>query len=124
MQTFKQKSSLTRNLKKNGIDVSTGEILQNDAGGWFFQNAAAKAAHEARLAKTTKNVKSADTEKAPILRKSEIESPCAVVWTLADTMTDARRKDVIAAAVAKGVAFYTARTQYQLWRQASKASAK
>lgn len=50
-----------------------------------------------------------------ILRESTIKSPCYVVWCLADEMTGARRKDVIAAAVAKGVAFYTARTQYQLW---------
>jgi len=39
---------------------------------------------------------------------------------LADSMPGARRKDVIAAAEAKGVAFYTARTQYQLWAQVQK----
>lgn len=55
-----------------------------------------------------------------ILRKSEIESPCFVVWDTADKMIGARRKDVIAACVAKGVAFYTARTQYQLWLTAVK----
>jgi predicted nucleic-acid-binding Zn-ribbon protein len=58
------------------------------------------------------------------LRKSTIESPCYIVWDTADKMSkqNARRKDVIAACVAKGVAFYTARTQYQLWLSAKNAS--
>ena len=55
-----------------------------------------------------------------ILRTSTIESPCFTVWDTADKMTGARRKDVIAACVAKGIAFYTARTQYQLWLTAKK----
>ena len=68
------------------------------------------------------------TEKAPkakaepkvIENRSTAEKPCRLVWDLADFMVGARRKDVIAAAVAKGVAFYTARTQYQLWAQIQK----
>jgi len=59
--------------------------------------------------------------KLDVLRKSLIESPCYVVWDTADKMKGARRKDVIAACVAKGIAFYTARTQYQLWLASSKA---
>jgi hypothetical protein len=55
-----------------------------------------------------------------ISHKSEIESPCFVVWDTADKMVGARRKDVIAACVEKGVAFYTARTQYQLWFNSKK----
>jgi len=50
-----------------------------------------------------------------LLRASVVESPCWLVWDTADNMPGARRKDVIAACVAKGVAYYTARTQYQLW---------
>ena len=59
-----------------------------------------------------------------ILRKSTIESPCFIVWDTADKMSKqgARRKDVIAACVEKGVAFYTARTQYQLWLSSKNAS--
>jgi len=45
--------------------------------------------------------------------------PCKKVWIIADEMLAAnplvRRKDVIAACVEAGVAFYTARTQYQQW---------
>jgi hypothetical protein len=55
-----------------------------------------------------------------IVRASTIESPCFVVWDTADNMKGARRKDVIAACIAKGVAYYTARTQYQLWLTAKK----
>jgi hypothetical protein len=55
--------------------------------------------------------------KADILRESTIESPCQVVWEIAEEMFNDghKRKDIIAACVAKGIAFYTARTQYQKW---------
>lgn len=47
--------------------------------------------------------------------ESKVESPVRAMWDLCDNMTSSRRKDVIAAAVEKGISFYTARTQYQLW---------
>lgn len=47
--------------------------------------------------------------------ESKVESPVRAMWDLCDSMVENRRKDVIAAAVAKGIAYYTARTQYQLW---------
>lgn len=47
--------------------------------------------------------------------ESRIENPVFEMWTLCDKMQNSRRKDVIAAAVAKGIAFGTARTQYQHW---------
>lgn len=52
--------------------------------------------------------------------RSTVEKPVLLVWNLCDAMTGARRKEVVAAAVAKGVAFYTASTQYQLWYQVQK----
>lgn len=45
-----------------------------------------------------------------------------VCWDLFLEQPDLKRKDAIAAAVAKGVAFYTARTQYQKFFQAQKNS--
>jgi len=60
----------------------------------------------------------------PALRgKSEIDDPVLEVWLLAHAMwakakaegTKPRRKDVIAAGEALGIAFYTVRTQYQAW---------
>lgn len=53
--------------------------------------------------------------KDEIVQESTVEHPCKLVWHIADAMKGARRKDVLAACVARGVAFYTARTQYQLW---------
>ncbi len=58
--------------------------------------------------------------RAEMSHKSTATRPCRLVWDLADSMVGARRKDVIAAAEAKGVAYYTARTQYQLWAQVQK----
>jgi hypothetical protein len=60
--------------------------------------------------------------------KSTVEGPTKLVWAIADEMfaanPDTKRKDVIAAAQARGIAYYTARTQYQQWLTATKASKK
>ncbi len=70
------------------------------------------------------------TEKAETERthKSGIEKPCTVVWDVASAMFAAdpntKRKDVLAECERRGVAFYTARTQYQQWLVATRASAK
>lgn len=57
-------------------------------------------------------------------RVSTIGNPCLAVWTKADEMfatnPHTRRKDVIAACVTMGIAFYTARTQYQQWLTVNK----
>lgn len=45
-----------------------------------------------------------------------------VCWDIFAASPDMKRKDAIQAAVDAGVAFYTARTQYQKWFTASKAS--
>ena len=55
-----------------------------------------------------------------IIRHSTTELPCQRVFIIADQMIGARRKDVVAACVAAGVAYYTARTQYQHWLTARK----
>lgn len=56
--------------------------------------------------------------------KSTVESPTKLVWRIADSMKGARRKDIIAACEAAGVAYYTARTQYQHYTTAVKEQAK
>lgn len=60
----------------------------------------------------------------PKVNKSSVDGPCALVWNLAEEMTakGAARKDVIAEAQKQGVAYYTARTQYQAWRSAKNKS--
>lgn len=73
----------------------------------------------AEESKTEKALK-AKVEPKNIENRSTVKKPCRLVWDLADAMVGASRKDVIAAAEAKGVAYYTARTQYQLWTQVQK----
>ncbi len=66
-----------------------------------------------------------------IPRLSTVKSPCQIVWETASEMQKKggfTRKDVLAACMEKGVAYYTARTQYQQWKAAGdndkKAAAK
>lgn len=64
-------------------------------------------------------VKAPKTSNGPILHKSEIDHPCKRVWGIASDMKAAnpnvKRGAVLAACVAQGIAYYTARTQYQQW---------
>jgi hypothetical protein len=50
-----------------------------------------------------------------IHKSTGVEKPTKLVWEIADSMPGAKRKDVLAALEAKGIAYYTARTQYQKW---------
>lgn len=52
-------------------------------------------------------------------RFSTCEKPTKKVWVIADCMPKASRKDVIAECVRQGIAYGTARTQYQAWFKAS-----
>ena len=51
------------------------------------------------------------TESLP--RESVISNPVKMVWEIADRMWGERRKDIIAECVRMGIAYNTARTQYQ-----------
>lgn len=52
-------------------------------------------------------------------RTSTCERPTKKVWIIADSMPKASRKEVMAECVVQGVAYGTARTQYQAWFKAS-----
>lgn len=54
--------------------------------------------------------------------ESTVDNPVRLVWDLCEEMKGKTRKAVITEAVRRGVAFYTARTQYQSWRTAVMAS--
>jgi len=60
--------------------------------------------------------------------KSAADRPCKLVWAIADEMfavnPSTRRKEVLAECVNRGVAFYTARTQYQQWLSIQKEMAE
>lgn len=51
-----------------------------------------------------------------IHEKSDHGGVCAQVWAIADSMPGAKRKDVIAKCREEGIAYGTARTQYQKWK--------
>ncbi len=48
-------------------------------------------------------------------RISTAEKPTKKVWAIADSMPGAKRKEVIEECVRQGIAYGTARTQYQHW---------
>lgn len=75
--------------------------------------AKAKAKKPAAKSKRAPAKKAAPT----VASASTIESPVRRVWEIADSMPDAKRKDVVDACIAQGINFFTARTQYQKWRQ-------
>ena len=66
---------------------------------------------------TPRPVAKATIKTQDILRESRVEKPCRAVWDIAEAMRNedptVRRKDVIEACVSRGIAYYTARTQYQ-----------
>ena len=70
----------------------------------------------------------ASTTRGPITHKSEIENPCKTVWGIATDMKAAnpsvKRTAVLATCVARGIAYYTARTQYQAFLQVQKEMAE
>jgi hypothetical protein len=55
----------------------------------------------------------------PKPRFSTCERPTKKVWNIADAMPKASRKEVMAECVRQGIAYGTARTQYQAWFKAS-----
>lgn len=57
---------------------------------------------------------------AYVAETSTVEGPTKRVWTIADSMPGATRKQVIDACREAGIAFGTARTQYQKWFTANK----
>lgn len=69
---------------------------------------------------TKKETTKSDNERYTKKEFSDIESPCRRVWVIAESMEGARRKEVIEACVANGIAYNTARTQYQHWSKAKK----
>lgn len=54
-------------------------------------------------------------EEVEIKRVSTAARPTRLVWDIAEEMQGQRRKDVIQACVDKGIAYNTARTQFQQW---------
>jgi hypothetical protein len=95
-KTYAAKSSVTRAMKQQGVAPEAYTIEQNAEGQFYAKMKAAPK-------------KEASGEKKPR------NGNCKAVWEMAESMADARRKDVIAACVAAGINEGTAKTQYQQW---------
>lgn len=62
--------------------------------------------------------------KLNFLIKSSVDNPVKMVWEIADKMWGERRKDIIQKCVDLGIAYNTARTQYQAFYQVKKLEGK
>ena len=133
MKLYAVKSSATRAAKAAGLEHY--EIIEQD-GQFGFRPIEAEDASEGEALEAMEQERDeaqnpdapevqADEPQpeeapAPVVKTrnaSTVESPVKRVWAIADSMPEAKRKDVIAACVAEGIAFFTARTQYQKWKQ-------
>ena len=150
MKTYTVKSSAHRAAKQAGFEKDQYEIVEVD-GQFGFQpiEVAEEPVQETTEADIAAMEKQADEQlaeqlneeatqaieapakdkaKPEVKHKSDIERPTKTVWHIADEMSAAnpqvRRKDVIAECVRRGIAFYTARTQYQQWLATKNGTAK
>lgn len=150
MKLYTVKSSAHRAAKQAGFEKDQYEIVEVD-GQFGFQpiEVAEEPVQEATEADIAAMEKQADEQlveqlneeaaqaievpakgkaKPEVKHKSDIERPTKTVWHIADEMSAAnpqvRRKDVIAECVRRGIAFYTARTQYQQWLATKNGTAK
>lgn len=119
MKTYKAKSSAIRAAKKAyGSKWNEEGILVVVKGLWGFEHRPNKPVvkEEKTSPKKTKRV---------YANLSSCGKPCKVVWDIAMEMgNEAKRKDVLAACEEAGVTFYTARTQYQKYKEALRGDVK
>lgn len=122
MKTYKAKSSVKRAIVKQfGTKVfEEGTVVQNKDETWSFIPKIDKVKEEPKKTKKAKK-----KTKRVYENSSSAPSPCSLVWSIAEEMgTEAKRKDVLARCVEEGVAFYTARTQYQKYKEALRGDIK
>lgn len=129
MKTYSVKSSAHRAAKQAGLEKEQYEIVEID-GKFGFQliEATEEPVQEITEADQVIEAPAKGEAKLEIKHKSDIERPTKTVWHIAEEMSAAnpqvRRKDVIAECVKRGIAFYTARTQYQQWLATKNGTAK
>lgn len=143
-KTYSSSSNAKRAAKAAGIAPENIVIRTDKSGAFYFESlAASKPSKKAGADKPVKPApakktaavkpepvvkKTEEKEVAPIVRKSSLKNPVQESWEIFDKLRAAadkageklRRKDAIAVAVKSGIAFYTARTQYQSWKTANK----
>lgn len=141
MKTYSTKANAKRAAKTQGLDLNTICIYEQD-GAWVIGQADlfddAQAEKEYLALQTRQAELKIEAEKAASLwlasfvpynpqlllpapkketkslpRKSITTNPVKMVWDIADRMWGQRRKDIIEECVKQGIAYNTARTQYQ-----------
>lgn len=106
-QSYATKSTAKRAAKRAGIE--TYLLEKTEDGRWYYKR---PEVGDNAYPQSKENGSAVVDEKSK-RERSTVESPCAIVWSLVDEMKGERRKDIIAAAVAKGVHPGTARVQAQ-----------
>lgn len=108
MKTYSSKANANRAAKTQGLNPVDYAVYQN-GDVWVLE-----VIGNDLLAVDNKEAWELEAEKeAAIPHISVIDNPVKQVWVIADNMWGERRKDIIAACVAAGIAYNTARTQYQ-----------
>lgn len=138
MKTYSTKANAIRAAKAAGLEQY--EIVEQD-GQFGFRPIEAEDTSEGEALEAMEQERGeapADepqpeevpAEEAPVVKvrnASTVESPTRRVWAIADELhaanPDVRRKDIMAACEAAGIAFFTARTQIQKWMKAKKEGA-
>ena len=143
MKTYATKANAKRAAKNQGLDLNTTCIFEQDGLWVIgqvdlFDEAEADAEYEALQARQKEMAEAAIAASQAWLEKyipynpqmlltytpakaariedvkeSEVKNPVKLVWEIADRMWGERRTDIIKACVEAGIAYNTARTQYQ-----------
>lgn len=99
------------------VEPPTPEVVEDKVPLQFEVPIDSEAINDAKASSTTKSRAPARPE---LRGNSTVERPTKLVWTIADRMSarkgGATRAQVLAECQKKGITFYTARTQYQLWK--------
>lgn len=135
-KSYKAKSSVRRAAKgMEGFNMDTLEVLQDENGEWYGtdgfgteeQQEVVLESNEDLETKLEAALEEPAEEPATVTEKpnaSSIKSPCKMVWEICEQMKGERRGVVLAKCVESGIAYNTARTQYQQWLVASRGETK
>lgn len=147
-KSYKAKSSVRRAAKgMEGFNMDTLEVLQDENGEWYGTDGWGTEEQQEVVLESNEDLETKlevalddDPDYNPedetagdfkpaetIIEKpnaSSIKRPCIMVWEICEQMKGERRGVVLAKCVESGIAYNTARTQYQQWFVASRGETK
>jgi len=114
---YSSKANARRAAKSAGIAADDIVTVEVDGLHHFFSGQAASETADKRASGVTLD---------GVRRTSDMKGACRQVWQIADDYVaehgQAVRKDILQQCDVQGIAYHTARTQYQLWKAATDAS--